>query len=366
MIRVKPLSISQEKTVLKLFESDAISSKGNLLDVGKTPSWLSIKKGINKNKLIQDLPILSDYSLVESKSKPQDNAQNWNYYGLTEIGQWYAIKKQLEDLEIKLSNNVINSKEYTEEMKRLLITFKDTMPVLITNHDELEKFGTMYYFSLAQIILSFEFFIRNEKYIPFELFVLTLSLPSDDGFGSSKLESWYPILSRVNEIDDIAVKQNLENLGIVNLAPLKKKMSELDDRVGEKIKEVIEEDIRKYLTFGFFYFLTRNVSITKDTLVTFHNKTKNIKKARPEFDVIKQETLDLGRELLRAFDRHSTGLDIEAIIEELEQVQKDIEKIINKKGLSDTLKKTQREINEKKNSSLFSKKVMEEYTKKKR
>lgn len=344
---------------MKLFDANAISRNGNnLTKVGKTSTWLSIggSVGLNKSKLLSDLPELCQLSIAnvktETRTKKQ-NAKSWNYYSLTLIGEWYATKKRIEELEEELEEKGISTEDYNHELEKILDNFRETLPYINSRHDKLLNFGTMYYVSLAQSLLSINFGIRSEKYIPFEIFVVTVLLPSNDGFGTSLLESWYPLFNKEKDMDVVHSEWDLASIGIVNPIPLKLKISELSDKFNNSINEQINLDIRNFIIYSFFYYLTRNTMVTTSSMKAFREQSKNILKIKPDSDKIQSAILESGRKLLKSLDRYSAGLTLDQIIEELEQVTKEITDITNEDDLYKILKPIQDQLTQKKNSDLF-------------
>lgn len=341
-IRVEGISNIQKKIIQKLFQSNAFAYSKEIEKYGFTATALAKgrdreDKGLNKNLLVAQLPQLVELGLLKVKSIEKKTQKDWKYYALTKIGYFYAIKLRVDELEDNLQKQEITKNEFKEILTDLLSRIRDMVPIIVGNKTQLEEFGDVFYFSLKQAMISFDFEIRNELYLPFRTLVLKSALPKKSGFGNNIVEQWFPIFDSSKEQESLITTYreqglDLSNVGIMDPSPIQNRMREFSEIVGDSIVKEIELTIEKNIAFMVFYFLNQNIRVILNILKMFNNKFgKNKKYDLKKLDKFKEEFMQSGNNMLRALGQIDELNNIDEAIEQLEKYENKIKSLISKK-----------------------------------
>lgn len=341
IIRVWKFSRLQNKVIDKLFQLNAIGSTDNLDKKGITPSALAQKRGetegFMKNRLLEELPQLVELRLLRVKEIEKQKQENWRYYGLSDIGYLYAIKLKLEEYDNSLQQKKISKNEYDELTRDLLSRLRDLLPMIVGNREEFERFGDVFFFSLKQSMLSFDFEIRTEPYLPFRILVLKSSLPKKSGFGINVIEQWFPLFDSKKEQSSLLEFYRDEgldfsNVGIVDPTPIKNKMEEFSEKIGTDIEKNIELNMTNNISFMTFYYVYQNIHVVLNSLREIKKRFgKNKKYDLKKLSEFKEEFIKSGNNMLTALGEIEDSLTIDDVIINLEEYENKISSFISKK-----------------------------------
>ena len=327
-----------KRQILVLEKLDQLNIKQN---VRKTPTWLSVNGKLNKNNLIDDLHVLTNYALVNHVSEEKKNQQNWNYYALSDLGEIITIKEK-----IKKIADIKNKESSFEDEKIILDNLKNNLELVRKYWDILEKeFSDFSYWCLRQTILSFDFFVRLEYYLNFIIISIQITLPSKNGCGFTHIEKFHQCFLENKKNDS---ELSLQDMGLVSPSQFKidydKKGREY---INKNLKENLMKDIQNFLTYAFYSFLVQNIHMEKIAVKKFQEESKNYKPNNFEdFKKQKTQTIHHGNKFLTWMGEKSTYSDFDAIIDRLNSYESKANGILKDKNLNFHLKRIQKIIEE--------------------
>jgi len=344
----KSLSKRQIKILNKLDKYDVKSSSGKITEIGKTPTWLSVKIGLNKNNLIEDLPLLTDYALVDHITKVKKNQQNWNYYTLSELGEVIVIKDKIKEI-----SRIGNDESTFEDEKKILDVLKNNLQYVRGEFwDKLRDFGNFPYWCLRQSILAFDFFVRIEGYLGYVLVSVLITLPSKNGSGFNRLEKTHHLFVRDNSVTKSQSKVDLSNLGLVIPDP---RIEVIGKKGNDNFKGELKTTIENFLTYSFYSYFVQNIFLINKIIKNFDKETHDITVKHPEnLEMLRNKIKNFGNDVLSWFNEPQTNLTFGDIITKMDYYENKTNQVLQNKPLKNKLEDIQKSIEGIKSKTLIS------------
>jgi len=225
--------LEQEIRILESLQKSNATTDQELEKVGMTPTDLVKEYGLYKNQMLKHLPVLKQEGLIVGK-QIQKKGRPGNYYAITPIGAFILSK-------LKLANEKDNDKQLSGLEK-----LKNQFP-LIANHwdNELVELDKYRHQSLFNAIDYLDFKSREKYYVS-----LSITLPYERNFISFE-KSYFSTITPKEEstgqtgwVAQCFTNNNQTIQSVLDLEP-----------VNEFIINEINNDIKRFLTFQFYYYL---------------------------------------------------------------------------------------------------------------